>query len=71
MVTFPAGELGNLSTSNLVVAVSISTAARMSPVGDSSQLGVPADWSKLNRYVVQAANGNKKDWTIEIVEFNK
>lgn len=43
----------------------------MSPVGDSSQLGVPADWSKLNRYVVQAANGNKKDWTIEIVEFNK
>ena len=68
---FPAGELGNLSTSNLVVAVSISTAARMSPVGDSSQLGVPADWSKLNRYVVQAANGNKKDWTIEIVEFNK
>lgn len=68
---FPAEELENLSTSNLVVVVSISSAARLTPVGDSPKLGVPADWSKSHSYVVQAANGEKKNWTIEVVELNK
>lgn len=68
---FPIEELDNLSTSNLVVVVSISTAARLTPIGESTKLGIPGDWSRLNSYVVQAANGNKKNWSIEVIELNK
>lgn len=69
---FPEDELANLSTkSNLVVAVSLSTAARLFPKDGSVELGVPGDWSKPNNYVVEAANGTKKNWTIEIVSLKK
>lgn len=68
---FPAEELGNLSTENLLIAVSISTAARITPEANSPKLGVPGDWSKPNNYVVEAANGTKKNWTIEIVSLKK
>lgn len=68
---FPESERENLSTSNLLVAVGLSTAARISPEGDSPTLGVPGDWSKPNHYVVVAADGTRKNWTIEIVSLEK
>lgn len=68
---FPASELANLSTSNLMVAVAISTAARLFPQNGSPTLGVPGDWSKANLYTVEAANGAKKNWTIEVVSLEK
>lgn len=68
---FPASELSNLSKSNLLIAVGLSTAARLNPDNGSPQLGVPGDWSKPNSYTVQAANGDKKKWTIEVVELLK
>lgn len=68
---FPAKELNNLSRSELVIAVALSTAARLAPTNNSPKLGVPGDWSKENTYVVQAAAGSKKNWTIEVVSLKK
>ena len=68
---FPAEQLGNLSKSNLVVVISISTAARIFPVGDAPKLGVPADWSKAHTYEVHAADGTIKKWTIEVTTLTK
>lgn len=63
---FPAEETGKISTNLLVVAVQLSTAAVISPTGGSPRLGVPADWSKPHTYVVEAANGTRKEWTISV-----
>ena len=69
--TFPADQLNNLSKSNLVVVVTLSTAARMTPVSGSPKLGVPADWTKAHKYMVTSASGKKKEWTIEVVSLTK
>ncbi len=61
----------NISKKNLLVAVSISTAARLFPVGNSPKLGVPGDWTKTNIYTIMSASGIKKDWKIEIVSLKK
>lgn len=69
---FPESELNNLSTSaNLLVSVGLSTAARLTATNGSPDLGKPGDWSKPNTYTVEAANGKKKDWTIEIISLKK
>lgn len=68
---FPASELKNLSKSELVIAVALSTAARLTPTNSSPKLGVPGDWSKENSYVVEAATGRKKNWTIDLVSLEK
>lgn len=64
---FPEGELTNLSKkSNIVVVVSLSTAARITPLDGAPALGTPADWSKPYKYVVTAADGKQKEWTIRL-----
>ena len=63
---FPAAQLPNLSAENLVVALNISTAAVIAPIEGSPKLGVPADWSKPNRYRVTAADGTTKDCTVTV-----
>ena len=63
---FPAADLDNISASELVVAVSISTAAIISPMGGSPALGTPADWSVPHKYMVEAADKSKKEWTITV-----
>ncbi len=50
----------------MVVYVTISTAAIIKPIGDAPKLGIPADWTKDHQYEVIAANGNKKIWTIVV-----
>lgn len=67
--TFPASEKVKCTKSNIAVMVAISTAARLTPVGDAPLLGVPGDWSKANRYIVTAADGTSREWSIEIVSF--
>ena len=52
--------------SQMVVYVTISTAAIIKPIGDAPQLGIPADWTKSHQYEVTAANGTKKTWTIVV-----
>lgn len=68
---FPASELANVSQSKILIAVGLSTAARLKPINDSPLLGVPGDWSKPNTYLVTAANGTTKQWTIKIGTFSK
>lgn len=63
---FPESELSKLSLSNLVVAVNISTAAVIAPASGSPALGTPADWSSPHKYVVTAADGSTKEWTIAV-----
>lgn len=63
---FPEAEKANLTQSKLVVLLNISSAAIITPKDGSATLGKPADWSKPNHYVVTAANGDKKDWTVAL-----
>ena len=63
---FSEQERANVSINNIVVAVSISTAAVMTPVEGAPKLGVPADWSTPHKYAVKAADGNTKIWTISV-----
>ncbi|RHO74400.1 hypothetical protein DW083_03200 [Parabacteroides sp. AF48-14] len=69
--SFPAAEREKCTVNNIGVMVSISTAARLSPVGESPVLGIPGDWSKPNKYIVTAANGAQKEWTISVSKFTK
>ena len=62
----PADERPNFTESKAVVAVTISTAATIKPIGDAPKLGVPGDWTKDNQYEVTAADGTKKVWTIVV-----
>ena len=55
---------------NVVVAVTISTAATIKPINGAPKLGVPGDWTKDNQYEVTAADGTKKTWTIVLEPYN-
>lgn len=63
---FPADQLQNLSADKLVVCLNISVASIIKPVAGSPKLGVPADWSKPNTYIITAGDGTTKEWTITI-----
>ena len=69
--SFPAAEREKCTVNNIGVMVSLSTAARLTPVAGSPVLGIPGDWSKPNKYIVTAANGIEKEWTISISKFTK
>lgn len=57
---------------NLVGYCSISPGATMSPVENSPELGVVADFSSRNvKYQITAADGTIKVWTVSIAEFKK
>lgn len=69
--SFTEAERDKVALSNLSIIVNLSTAARIFPIGSSPKLGVPGDWSKPNKYLVEAANGNKAEWTIEVISLHK
>lgn len=69
--SIPVAARAELSISNVAVVVALPTAARLFPVGNSPKLGLNGDWSKPNKYIVRAANGDEAEWTIQITEFNK
>ena len=60
-----------ISQNKLLGQVTISTAARITPIEGSAALGTPDDWSQPRKFEVMAADGTKKVWTIKIVGFNK
>ena len=62
----PEEEKANVDAKNLVVVLTISTAATVTPVDGAPKLGVPGDWSKPNKYKVTAANGNSRIWTVTV-----
>lgn len=68
---FPQSERDKCSKSNISVMISVSTSARVTPVGDAPKLGLPGDWAKANKYIVTAANGDTKEWTIEVIDLVK
>lgn len=55
-----------VSLSNIVGKVNLSTAASISPIDNSPALGVPGDFSTPRKYRVTAANGSSKTWTITV-----
>ncbi|MDO5105023.1 hypothetical protein [Capnocytophaga sp.] len=69
--SFTVAERDKVSLNNLTVIVNLSTAARIFPINDAPKLGIPGDWSKPNKYRVEAANGNNAEWTIQITALNK
>lgn len=60
-----------VSTNPLWGQVTVSTAARITPIEGSAALGTPDDWSQERKFSVQAANGNVKVWTIKIIQLTK
>lgn len=69
--TFTEEVRNGVSQDNLVCQVTLSTAARLTPVGGSKQLGVPDNWTTEHQYLVTAANGDTKTWTIKVTALNK
>lgn len=64
--TFSEAERAACSLNPMVVAVSVSTAAVVTPLDGSPALGTPADWTRPHTYEVRAANGTSKRWTINV-----
>ncbi len=60
-----------VALTNLVGKFNLSTAAVIAPQDGAPTLGVPGDFSTTRRYLVTAANGTKKDWTIQVTALNK
>ena len=60
-----------VSAGKLWGQVTVSTAARITPIEGSAPLGTPDNWSQERKFRVTAANGKNKDWTIKIVQFRK
>ncbi len=70
--TLSEDEREEVSLSTLVGYCDISTAATIAPVGNSPTLGGQADWSDMeNEYLVTAADGTEKTWTVIINSFTK
>ncbi|MCM1111230.1 MAG: hypothetical protein NC336_08480 [Clostridium sp.] len=69
--TFTQAVRDGVTVNNLVGQVTLSTAARLSVADGHKVLGVPDDWSTPHTFVVMAANGEKKNWTITVTGLNK
>lgn len=63
---FTDTEKAGVSIDKLVVMVSVSSGAIVTPVDDSPKLGVPADWSEPHKYKITSASGEEKVWTISV-----
>lgn len=69
---FTADIRQEVSLSKLYAFMDISTAARIAPVNGAPTLGKAADFSaKEFKYLVTAADGTKREWTIKITDFIK
>lgn len=68
---YPTEVYEAMDATNLVGTVTLSTAARIEPTDNHKVLGVPDDWTTPHSFVVTAANGTKKTWTITVTEFRK
>lgn len=67
----PADVRQGITLDQLWAQVSLSTAARLTPEGNSKPLGTPDNWTTEHSYKVTAANGTSKIWTIKVIGFNK
>lgn len=61
-----------VSLSNLIGYMDLSTAARIKPLNGAPKLGSPGDFSaKEFKYLVTAGDGTEREWTIRITDFVK
>jgi len=67
---FTTTEKAKVSQSKLWFYLNISTAATAAPVDGTPVLGDPTDATKPLKYVVTAANGSTRTWTINVTTFN-
>lgn len=67
----PAEVYSAISLNNLVCAVQVSTAARVTKADNHRDLGLPDDWTSPHSFVLTAANGTTKNWTITVTALNK
>lgn len=72
-LTFTSDIREKVSIKELAINVDVSTAARITPIGDSPIMGVfPSDFSaKEFTYAVTAGNGDVAHWVIKIADFQK
>ncbi|MCH5320041.1 MAG: hypothetical protein J1E38_10095 [Paramuribaculum sp.] len=77
-VTVPAAQSyfttavrDQVSLNNLCCQVTLSTAARIAPSDGNKVLGIPDNWTVPHNFVVTAADGTKKNWTITVTSFTK
>ncbi|MDE6263816.1 MAG: hypothetical protein K2M11_01605 [Paramuribaculum sp.] len=68
---FTSEVRSQVSQSNLCCQVTISSAARIAPADGHKVLGIPDDWTQPHKFIITAANGTKKEWTINVTSFNK
>ncbi len=61
----PESQKGKITNKSLVVVVNLSSAAMVKPLS-GVKFGVPGDWSKPNKFLVTAANGDTQEWTITL-----
>lgn len=66
---FTAVEKTKVLQTKLWFYMNISTAATISPTGGTPALGDPTDATKPLKYVVTAANGTSRVWTINVTSF--
>ncbi|SDS92336.1 hypothetical protein SAMN05216490_2100 [Mucilaginibacter mallensis] len=64
--TFTAAVRANVNLSHLIMSFDISTAASMAAAGNTPKPGYVGDISKPLTYVVTAANGKKRTWTVTV-----
>lgn len=66
-----AANISQFDQTKVIMMLNISTAATIEPLDGSAPLGVEADWTagKANRYLVTAADGSTKVWTITITQY--
>ena len=69
--SFPDNVYSAIALNNLVCSVTLSTAARITKADNHKDLGLPDDWTSPHSFVVMAANGNTKNWTITVTGLTK
>jgi hypothetical protein len=69
--TFTTAVRNTVSLTNISLGVTTSSAAVITPMNGAPAFGQPGDWSKPNKYLVKAADGTQKEWTIQVTKLIK
>ena len=69
--TFTTTVRNTVALNNIALGVTVSSAARITPLSGAPAFGQPGDWSKPNKYLVTAADGSQKEWTIQVTQLVK
>lgn len=68
---FTEAERAKVVQNKLWAYFNISTAARVTPLDGAPKLGTPGDWTKTYKYLIKAADGTEKIWSVSLSVFKK